>query len=275
MTTVVTGGPGPTKEANLTSKSFRRYLATSDKPVPRAVRWLYVHVNRVSMPAPRIVVKPLLMIYLGLRFVVFFLRRVFIAEPLFKAYCTRYGRNLHTDIFVQWIMGNGDIIVGDDVLIDGKSTFTFAASIVDRPVLEIGSGSVIAHGCRFTIAKRITIGRNCGITSECMIMDSSGHPVSAANRVVDQTQNKWTPPSGDDVQEVIIGDNVWVGRRSIIFPGVTIGEGSIISSGSVVRIKVIPPYSLVAGNPAKIICRLPDAPKDERAAIPAGAQAER
>jgi acetyltransferase-like isoleucine patch superfamily enzyme len=274
MTTAVTGNPEPTEEVKLTRKSFRRYLAISDKPVPRAVRWLY-HRNRVSVPSPRIVVKPMLMIYLGLRFVVFFFRRVFIAEPLFKAYCTRYGRNLRTGIFIHWIHGKGDIIIGDNVLIDGKSGFTFACRFVDRPVLEIGSGSVISHGCGLTIGKRITIGRNCAITAGCSIMDSSGHPVGAASRVVDEAQNKWAPPSADDVQEVTIADNVWVGQRSIIFPGVTIGEGSIISAGSVVRIKVIPPYSLVAGNPAKIICKLPGAPSVEGAASLAGAQAER
>lgn len=258
----------------MTRRSFRRYLAISDRPVPRAIRWLYLHRNRVSVPAPRIVVKPMLMIYLGLRFVVFFFRRVFIAEPLFKACCTRYGRNLHTDIYVPWIMGKGDIIIGDNVLIDGNITLSFAHRFVDRPVLEIGSGSGIGHGCSLTVAKRITIGQNCGITRECMIMDSSGHPVGAASRIVDET-HKWTPASDDEVQEVTIGDNVWVGRRSIIFPGVTIGEGSIISAGSVVRIKVIPPYSLVAGNPAKIICRLPDAPNVEGTASPVDAQAER
>jgi acetyltransferase-like isoleucine patch superfamily enzyme len=275
MTTSVTGKPETTEEVKLTRKSFRRYLATSGKQVPRAIRWLYRHRNSVSVPAPRIVVKPMLWIYLGLRFAVFFFRRVFIAEPLFKAYCTRYGRNLRTGIFIHWIMGKGEIIIGDDVLIDGKCSFAFASRFVDRPVLEIGSGSVISHGCSLTVGKRIAIGRNCGITGGCSIMDTSGHPVGGASRVVDQTQHNWAPPSSDDVQEVSIGDNVWVGQRSIIFPGVTIGEGSIISAGSVVRIKVIPPYSLVAGNPAKVICRLPDAPNVEGAAAPIGAKAER
>jgi acetyltransferase-like isoleucine patch superfamily enzyme len=215
------------------------------------------------------------MIFLGLRSLVFFFRRVFIAEPLFRAYCASYGRNLRTGIFIHWVMGKGDIIIGDNVLIDGKSTFAFACRFVDRPVLEIGSGSVIAHGCSLTVGKRISIGRNCGITRECLIMDSSGHPVGGGSRVVDQSRNKWAPPSVDDVQEVIIGDNVWIGQRSIIFPGVMIGEGSIISAGSVVRIKVIPPYSLVAGNPAKVICRLPDAPNVEESASPIGASSVR
>jgi len=274
MTTVATETQERTKDIQLTRQSLRRYLATSGEPMPRAIRWLYGHRNRVSVPAPSLVVKPMLTIFLTLRFVVFFFRRVFIAEPLFKAYCTRYGRNLRTDIFIHWVMGKGEIIIGDDVLLDGKSTFSFGSRFVNRPVLEIGSGSVIGHGCSLTIGKRITIGRNSGITRECTIMDTSGHPVAVA-RVSDQTSNKWAPPSDDDVQEVTIGDNVWVGQRSIIFPGVTIGQGSIISAGSVVRMKVIPPYSLVAGNPAKVICRLPDAPNVEEATPLVSAQVER
>src|ERR1035437_5174735 len=76
MTTAVTGKPETTEEVKLTRKPLRRYLATSDKPVPRAIRCLSLRRNRLSVPAPRVLVKPMLLIYLGLRFVVFFFRRV-------------------------------------------------------------------------------------------------------------------------------------------------------------------------------------------------------
>lgn len=51
---------------------------------------------------------------------------------------------------------------------------------------------------------------------------------------------------------VIIGKNVWIGDKATILPGVTIGDGSIIGANSVVT-KDVPAYSVVAGNPAKII----------------------
>ena len=51
---------------------------------------------------------------------------------------------------------------------------------------------------------------------------------------------------------VVIEDDVWIGTRSIILPGVTIGKGSVIAAGSVVT-KDVPPYNLVGGIPAKII----------------------
>lgn len=53
---------------------------------------------------------------------------------------------------------------------------------------------------------------------------------------------------------VVIGDDVWIGTGSIILPGVNIGNGSVISAGSVVT-KSVPEMCLVGGNPAKVIRR--------------------
>lgn len=52
--------------------------------------------------------------------------------------------------------------------------------------------------------------------------------------------------------DTIIEDGVWIGMRSIIMPGITLGEGSVIAAGSVVT-KDVPPYTIVGGNPAHII----------------------
>ena len=54
-----------------------------------------------------------------------------------------------------------------------------------------------------------------------------------------------------NTKEIIIKNNAWIGMRSIILKGVTIGEGAIVAAGSVVT-KDVPPYTLVAGNPAVI-----------------------
>ena len=56
------------------------------------------------------------------------------------------------------------------------------------------------------------------------------------------------PKKGD----TIIGDDVWLGHEALIMPAVTIGDGAIIASRSVVT-KNVPPYAIVAGNPAKVI----------------------
>lgn len=51
---------------------------------------------------------------------------------------------------------------------------------------------------------------------------------------------------------IVIGDHVWIGMNVIVLKGVTIGEGAVVSAGSVVT-KDVPPHSLVAGVPAKVV----------------------
>ena len=58
---------------------------------------------------------------------------------------------------------------------------------------------------------------------------------------------------GCQYKKVVIGNNVWIGANAFIMPGAHIGDGCIISAGSVVGGKKIAPYSILAGNPARII----------------------
>ena len=55
---------------------------------------------------------------------------------------------------------------------------------------------------------------------------------------------------------IVIGDDVWIGARAIILPGVHIGRGAIVSAGAVVTDDV-PEYAIVAGNPARVIKQRP------------------
>ena len=70
-------------------------------------------------------------------------------------------------------------------------------------------------------------------------------------------------PLASDNDPVSIEDNVWVGFDAVILPGVTLGKGCIVGGKSVVADEV-PPYAVVAGNPAKII-RFPDPDDTEEA----------
>ena len=56
----------------------------------------------------------------------------------------------------------------------------------------------------------------------------------------------------DALKEVHIGNNVWIGARVIILPGVTIGEGSVIGAGTVVS-KDVPPFAVFVGNPGRVV----------------------
>jgi NDP-sugar pyrophosphorylase family protein len=223
-----------------------RFLALSNHWTARAARQGYRTVTRFSVPAPRFIVRPIVAAVVLLRSTYYFLARVFYAEPLFKAYCKCYGRNFHTGVFLHWVQGVGDVIIGDDVTIDGRCHFFFAARYNRRPTLTIGDATGIGHNCSFVIGERISIGKHCRIASGIHMFDVPGHPSDPASR------RAGMPANPEDVRPITIGDNVWIGNNAILYPGVTIGDNSVVSMGSVVM-NSVPADTVVAGNPARQI----------------------
>jgi acetyltransferase-like isoleucine patch superfamily enzyme len=111
-------------------------------------------------------------------------------------------------------------------------------------IISIGEKTRI-HGSCLHAREAITIGKNCLIAANTLIVDSSGHDLSFPD--VDNRINT----AGGSIP-VVVEDNVWIGANTIVLPGVRIGNGSIIGAGSVVT-KDIPAFSLAAGNPARVI----------------------
>lgn len=100
------------------------------------------------------------------------------------------------------------------------------------------------------------VGVNCELNGEIEI----GNDVLMGPEVVIYTQNHEFMNKDLTIfeqefrapEKVVIGDDVWIGRRVIILPGVKVGKGAVIGAGAVVA-KDVPEYSIVAGNPAKVI----------------------
>lgn len=229
--------------------SLYRRLVTSNHPAARRIRAIYHFLRNFSLPAPRWIFRPILAAYLFLREVYYFLFRVFICEPLFKAYCAKYGRNVHTGVFVHWIQGRGRLTVGDNVTVDGKCSFIFAVRYSELPTLSIGDQVSIGHNSSFTVGREITIGNNVMIAGNVEMFDSPGHPTDPDLR------RAGSPALPEDVKPIRIKDNVWIGGSAIIYPGVTVGEGSVVARGAIVMSNV-PPNVVVAGSPARQVARI-------------------
>lgn len=102
-------------------------------------------------------------------------------------------------------------------------------------------------GCTVSAQKSITIGSHVLIGSGAVITDSDQHSLDwAARRKGDK----------GDSAPIVIGDDVFIGARAIVLKGVTIGNGAVVGAGAVVT-KDVPAWSVVAGNPAKVIKELP------------------
>lgn len=115
------------------------------------------------------------------------------------------------------------------------------------PSITIGNNVSINFDCHIACVNRIIIGNNVLFASKIFITDHMHGEITA--------EALKTPPSVRKVISkgpVIIEDNVWIGEGVAIMPNVTIGKNSIIGANSVVT-GSIPPNSVVAGVPAKVI----------------------
>ena len=109
---------------------------------------------------------------------------------------------------------------------------------------------------------RLIIGKFCSIASGVQfIMGSANHRISSVStypfNVFGGAWAERTPPHLSQLPfkgDTVVGNDVWIGRESVILPGVTIGDGAIIAARSLVS-KDVPPYTLVGGNPACVIRR--------------------
>lgn len=118
---------------------------------------------------------------------------------------------------------------------------------VDRPFLKIGSHCSFGAFNHITCANKVVIGDYC-LTGKWVTITDNSHGETDSDSL-------HLPPSKRPVTSkgaVVIGNNVWIGDKATILPGVTIGDGAVIAANAVVT-KNVQAYSVVGGNPAKIL----------------------
>lgn len=146
----------------------------------------------------------------------------------------------------------GLITIGNHCEIHGK-----LISMADGRI-EIGGDSCIYRDTVIGSVESIRIGRYAAISNHVHIYDNNNHPTDPETRKKMTVEGFHTPAwrwENSEHAPIVIGDNVWIGEYSAILKGVTIGEVSIIACHSVVT-KDVPPYTIAAGNPARIVKHL-------------------
>ncbi len=144
------------------------------------------------------------------------------------------------EIYIKPTIKNKNIIVGD---------FTYIA--------DSEFESHVTHHYDFNNDKLI-IGKFCQIASGVeFIMNGANHQMNSVSTFPFYTLEGWNmdPPRPSDLPlkgDTIIGNDVWIGQNAVILPGTHIGDGAIIGANSVVG-SSIAPYTIVIGNPAKVL----------------------
>ena len=143
----------------------------------------------------------------------------------------------------------------------GRGASAYGGTMFDvgpRGQVNVGDFSLL-NGVRIICEAQVEIGAYCLISWDTILMDSYRVPSSSAGRrrclerFARQISRKWACQA--PARPIRLENNIWIGFGSCVLPGVTIGEGSVVGARAVVRDDV-PPYVVVAGNPARIVRRL-------------------
>ena len=157
-----------------------------------------------------------------------------------------FGRNLTgKQCSVQaW----GRIELGDDVELlsypDGEGYKTCLLTWDPSSLIKIGNKCVL-NGTVIHSRNKVIIGDNCLFGAGVVIMDSDFHTLTVNSK----NYRGWNEAISEPV---VLGNNVWVCRNSIVLKGVRIGDNSVIAASSVVT-KSVPSNQLFGGNPARFI----------------------
>lgn len=152
-----------------------------------------------------------------------------------------------TSCFVKHVVHAPNISIGDYTYYDDR----------DNPT-GFEQNNILFNYPEF--GDRLIIGKFCQIASGAkFIMGPANHRISSVTTypfsVFGGRWSEQTPPHLSQLPfkgDIVVGNDVWIGRESVIMPGVKIGDGSIIGAYAVVT-RDVPPYCVVGGNPARFI----------------------
>lgn len=128
---------------------------------------------------------------------------------------------------------------------------------------HLGKRCTIQANLRVGTPEKLFIGDDCNFGEDVFITAGGGVRIGnfvgiGAGAKIWSVNHKYEDPDvpwlkqGWEYKEVIIEDDAWIGANAFVMPGVTVGKGAILSAGTILS-KSIPPYSIAAGNPGRVI----------------------
>lgn len=183
----------------------------------------------------------------------------------------------------RFVQKNNNIIVGKDTVLMKRIDFRvypenkivignlcmLSNSFIfesNQGQIEIGDRTFIHVDTKIISREKISIGNDVMISWGCTLYDHNSHSLDYRERIKDFKRTLFDYHQGRDLlkskdwsvvksNEIIIGDNVWIGFGCTILKGVKIGTGAVIGAQSVVR-EDVDEWTVVAGNPAKVVKKL-------------------
>lgn len=197
--------------------------------------------------------------------------KAFIAQVLYNPY-----RKINKDPRIDYESGilsksfrvhffcknsNARVKIGKDCILKNEIIFEGLNGKV-----SIGEKTFINKDTKIMSINNVKIGNFVTMSFGVMIYDHDSHSLDYRERQNDINKILETSSLSNDIENknwafvksapVVIEDNVWIGFQAAILKGVTIGEGAIVAAKAVVT-KNVPAWSVVAGNPARVVKEIP------------------
>lgn len=222
------------------------WIKQSSHPLARCIRVLHAQQRGFEIPPIKAIYLPLRFLYQGGNSLLSSLTRILFWTPLFKTRLASKARRLLLYGGMPLVQGPLRIEMGNNCRISGQTTFTGRWSSPSTPLLSIGNNVGIAWQTTIAVGSRVILGDNVRIAGRGFLAGYPGHPVDAADRAAGK------PDTDDQVGDIILEADVWLGSGVTVMKGVTIGQGTIVATGSVVT-HSLPPGVLAGGVPARVI----------------------
>jgi acetyltransferase-like isoleucine patch superfamily enzyme len=167
-------------------------------------------------------------------------------EPMLRSQAEHIGSSLELYDDIPNILGDIVIRIGDRVRLEGDHTWSGAKSREYRSELTIGNDTYLGYQVNLSVGRCIEIGSHVLISNRVIFAAYDHHPVDPLARAKNE------PPSESGSGSIVVRDYAWICANAKIMKNVTIGRGAIVAAGAVVTSDV-PDFSVVAGNPAKVV----------------------
>ncbi|CAK2793179.1 Succinyltransferase-like protein [Vibrio crassostreae] len=228
---------------------FKHWLKFHPNSRIRNVFFILKNIRSAELPTPKVFNRALYQVHKLIVNIIGGVTRFCYWTPALKGRVAQCGKRLYLYGGLPFVSGPLQISIGDDCRVSGHTTFsgcTQPLEGLEHPLLSIGNNVDIGWQSTIAVGKRVVISDNVRIAGGAFLFGYSGHPLDAKRRAQGE---------GDDPQQIgdiILEQDVWLGTNVTVKGGVTIGEGAVVAAGSVVT-KSIPAFAIAAGNPARVV----------------------
>lgn len=190
-----------------------------------------------------------------------FITRTLYFTPMFRSRLAGSSAHLHlAGSGMPLVTGPVRIVMGDRCRLSTALTISGRTAGDSTPKLWIGDNVGIGWQTTIAVGKTVTLENNVRIAGRAFLAGYPGHPINAEDRAAGK------PDTDDQVGDIILRKNVWLGTGCTVSAGVEIGENTIVAAGSVVT-KSLPANVIAAGAPARVVRSIEEVNREDNRVV--------